>query len=178
MSRIGDKVYSKPEIEGLLQALDRQTKRAAKKAEGAIARITKSAFEPYYEYRESLIEIEGVSILIENRMTHADPQAHAQLAEYHTSLVTGLLKMKIDVILRVFPALEIAATLPMGAQKVFLATLWELKETVARIDRQSMSHLLDDDARKRLLVAETILGDVAQRAPALLELAEQQAKAV
>jgi len=178
MSRIGEKVYTKPEIEGLLQAMDRQTKRAAKKAESAIARITKSSFEPYYEYRESLTEIEGVLVLIENRMAHADPRAHTQLAEYHTSLVAGLLKMKIDVILRVFPALEIAATLPMGAQKVFLATLWELKETVARIDRLEMGHLLDEEARKRLLVAETILGDVAQRAPALLELAEKHAKQV
>ncbi|MBX3453047.1 hypothetical protein [Ferrovibrio sp.] len=178
MTRIGEKTYSKAEIEALLQAMDRQTKRAAKKAEGAIERITKSSFEPYYEYRESLTEIEGVLVLIENRMAHADPKAHAQLAEYHTNLVAGLLKMKIDVILRVFPALEIAATLPMGAQRVFLATLWELKETVARIDRLDMSHLLDEEARKRLLVAETIIGDVAQRAPALLELAEQHAKQI
>lgn len=175
MVGIGGKTYSKSEIESLLQAMDRQTKRAAKKAEGAIERITKSSFEPYYEYRESLTEIEGVLVLIEDRMAHADAKARAQLAEYHSSLVAGLLRMKIDVILRVFPALEIAATLPIGAQKVFLATLWELKETVSRIDRQDMSHLLNEDARKRLLVAETILGDVVQRAPALLELAEKHA---
>ncbi|MBP7064367.1 hypothetical protein [Ferrovibrio sp.] len=176
MARIGQKTYSAAEIKTLLEALEKQTRRAAKKADAAIDRISRLAFEPYYEYRESLLELEGVIVLIEDRMANADERALAQLADYHAKLIANLLRMKIDVILRVFPALEVAASLPMGAQKVFLATLWEMKETVAHIDRAQMSHLLDADARKRLLVAETILGDVAQRAPRLLEMAELQGR--
>lgn len=170
------KVYSKKDIEGLLQALDRQTRRAHKKADAAIERISQHSFEPYYEYRESLTEIEGVVVLLEDRMAHAAPDALKALKDYHLKLLTNLLRMKIDVILKVFPALEQADTLPMGAQRVFLATLWELKETVANLDRTGRSSLLDGEARKRLTVAETILGEVAQRAPRLLELAEQHHK--
>lgn len=176
MVGIAHKTYTLAEIQSLLQALEKQTRRAAKKADSAIERISKLAFEPYYEYRESLTEIEGVIVLIEDRMAHAEKAALEKLRDYHTKLITNLLRMKIDVILRVFPALESASTLPMGAQKVFLATLWEMKETVAHIDRAQMSHLLDPDARKRLTVAETILSDVAMRAPRLLEMAEGQAK--
>lgn len=174
MTKLGQKTYSSSEIQSLLEALEKQTRRAARKADAAIDRISRLAFEPYYEYRESLAELEGVIVLIEDRMANADKAALAKLTDYHTRLITDLLRMKIDVILRVFPALEVAASLPMGAQKVFLATLWEMKETVEHIDRAQMGHLLDDDARKRLLVAETILSDVAARAPRLLEIAEMQ----
>lgn len=173
---IGQKQYKKGEIEGLLDALKRQTNRARRMADDAIQRMSKSAFEPYHEYRTSLTEIEGVVILLEDRMTNAEPRALAQLKDYHTSLITELLRMKIDVILRVFPALESAETLPMGAQKVFLATLWELKETIARMDRDGLGKVLDDMSRKRLTVAETILREVAERAPGLLELAETNAQ--
>lgn len=177
MAKVNEKTYKKPEIETLLQALQRQTKRARKMAEEAIELITHSAYEPYYDYREALTEIEGVIVLIEDRMAHAEPAALAQLRDYHSRLMVDLLRMKIDVVLRVFPALENAEVLPMGTQKVFLSTIWELKETVDRIDREHIEGVLDDDARKRLMVAETILREVAERAPSLLELAEQEAKA-
>ncbi|MEK9969361.1 MAG: hypothetical protein VW600_09505, partial [Ferrovibrio sp.] len=71
------------------------------------------------------------------------------------------------------PALENAEFLPVGTQKVFLATIWELHETVSRIDREKIQGVLDDDARKRLIVAETILREVSDRAPRLMELAEE-----
>jgi len=177
MPKPNQKLYNKTEIETLLQALERQTRRARKMAEGAIERITKSAYEPYYEYREALTEIEGVLVLIEDRMEHADPEALAQLKDYHGGLIVALLRMKIDVVLRVFPALENTEVLPMGTQKVFLSTIWELKETVDRVDREHIEGVLDGDARKRLAVAEHILQEVSDRAPTLMELAEKAAKA-
>lgn len=173
MTRIAGKRYRKDEIETLLDALRRQTRRARKMAEDAIQRISKATYEPYYEYRESLTEIEGVLVLIEDRMENAETDAAAQLQEYHGQLIVDLLRMKIDVVLRVFPALENAEILPVGTQKVFLATIWELKETVARIDREKIQGVLDDDARKRLTVAETILREVSDRAPRLMELAAE-----
>ncbi|WP_341705182.1 hypothetical protein [Ferrovibrio sp.] len=176
MPKFSQKTYNKTEIESLLQALERQTRRARKMAESAIERITKAAYEPYYEYREALTEIEGVLVLIEDRMEHADPAALAQLKDYHSNLIVDLLRMKIDVVLRVFPALENTEVLPMGTQKVFLSTIWELKETVDRIDREHIEGVLDDDARKRLTVAETILQEVSDRAPKLMELAEKAAR--
>ncbi len=171
MSKIAGRRYRKAEIETLLDALKRQTKRARVKAEDAIQRIGHATYEPYYEYRESLTEIEGVLVLIEDRMENAEKDAAAQLQEYHSQLIVDLLRMKIDVVLRVFPALENAEVLPVGTQKVFLATIWELHETVARIDREKIQGVLDDDARKRLTVAETILREVSDRAPRLMELA-------
>lgn len=173
MSKIAGKRYRKAEIETLLDALKRQTKRARAKAEDAIQRIGNATYEPYYEYRESLTEIEGVLVLIEDRMENAEKDAAAQLQEYHSQLIVDLLRMKIDVVLRVFPALENAEVLPVGTQKVFLATIWELNETVARIDREKIEGVLDDDARKRLTVAETILREVSDRAPRLMELAAE-----
>jgi len=176
MTKIAGKRYKKAEIETLLDALKRQTRRARGIAEQAIARIGKAAYEPYYEYRTALMEIEGVLVLIEDRMENAEPDALAQMKEYHGQLIVDLLRMKIDVVLRVFPALENVEVLPMGTQKVFLSTIWELRETVSRIDREQIQGILDDDARKRLVVAETILREVSDRAPVLLELAEQEAK--
>ena len=176
MPKASHKIYKKPEIEALLQALERQTRRARKMAESAIERITKAAYEPYYEYRDSLTEIEGVLVLIEDRMEHAEPDALAQLKDYHSRLIVDLLRMKIDVVLRVFPALENTEVLPMGTQRVFLSTIWELKETVDRVDREHIEGVLDSDARKRLLVAETILQEVSDRAPKLMELAQEQAR--
>lgn len=173
MTKINGKQYGKEEITTLLDALKRQTKRARKMAEDAIQRIGAATYEPYYEYRESLTEIEGVLVLIEDRMENAEKAAAAQLQEYHSQLIVDLLRMKIDVVLRVFPALENAEVLPVGTQKVFLATIWELKETVARIDREKIEGVLDDDARKRLVVAETILREVSDRAPRLMELAAE-----
>src|SRR3546814_18118065 len=85
--------------------------------------------------------------------------------------------MKIDVVLRVFPALETTEVLPVGTQRVFLSTIWELKDTVDRVDREHIEGVLDDDARMRLTVAEHILHDVSERAPKLLALAEQAARA-
>lgn len=171
MTKIAGKSYRKPEIETLLDALKRQTKRARRMAEDAIQRISKATYEPYYEYRDALTEIEGVLVLIEDRMENAEKDAAAQLREYHSQLIVDLLRMKIDVVLRVFPALEGAEVLPVGTQKVFLATIWELHETVARIDREHIEGVLDEDARKRLVVAETILREVSDRAPRLMELA-------
>lgn len=178
MTTIAGKIYKKADIEALLQALQRQTRRARKMAEDAVERISHSAFEPYYEYREALTEIEGVLVLIEDRMQHAEPSALAQLRDHHSRLIIDLLRMKIDVVLRVFPVLGAAEVLPVGTQKVFLATIWELKETVDRIDREHIEGVLDDDSRKRLTVAETILREVSERAPALMELAEREAKSV
>lgn len=177
MTKVAGKRYNRAEIETLLDALKRQTKRTRKIAEGAIQRISKHSYEPYYEYRESLLELEGVLVLIEDRMANAEPAALTQLKDYHNELIVELLRMKIDVVLRVFPALENAEVLPMGTQKVFLSTIWELHETVARIDREHITGVLDEDARKRLTVAETILREVSDRAPTLMELAEQQARA-
>jgi hypothetical protein len=176
MPPVNGKTYTKAEIETLLVALERQTKRARKMAEDAIERITHSAFEPYYEYRQALTEIEGVLVLIEDRMQHAEPGVLAQLKDYHSQLIIDLLRMKIDVVLQVFPALEVTNALPIGVQQVFLATIWELKETVERIDCEHIEGVLDHDARKRLTLAENILREVSERAPALMELAEQQAK--
>lgn len=176
MSKIAGKRYKAAEIETLLDALKRQTRRARSMAEQAIARISHAAYEPYYEYRDSLTEIEGVLVLIEDRMEHAEPDALAKLKNYHSQLIVDLLRMKIDVVLRVFPALEGTDVLPMGTQKVFLATIWELKETVDRVDREHIEGVLDDDARKRLVVAETILREVSDRAPKLMELAAQEGK--
>ena len=51
--------------ETLLQALERQTRRARKMAEDAIEQITHSSFETYHDYREALTELEGVIVLIE-----------------------------------------------------------------------------------------------------------------
>ncbi|MFC3674408.1 hypothetical protein [Ferrovibrio xuzhouensis] len=177
MPKPNQKLYSKTEIEALLQALQRQTKRARAMAEDAIERITRSAYEPYYDYREALTEIEGVLVLIEDRMEHAVPEALAQMKEYHSRLIVDLLRMKIDVVLRVFPALETTEVLPVGTQRVFLSTIWELKDTVDRVDREHIEGVLDDDARKRLTVAEHILHEVSERAPKLLELAEKAARA-
>lgn len=176
MTKIAGKTYNKAEIETLLQALKRQTKRARKIAEEAIEQITHSSFETYHEYREALTELEGVLVLIEDRMQHAERGALDQLKDYHGTLIVDLLRMKIDVVLRVFPALEERDVLPVGTQKVILATIWELKETVDRIDREHIEGILDGEARKRLTVAETILREVSERAPSLLELAEQEAK--
>lgn len=176
MTKIAGKRYRKAEIATLLDALKRQTKRAHKIAEDAIARISKASYEPYYEYRTALTEIEGVLVLIEDRMENAEADALAQLKDYHSRLIIDLLRMKIDVVLRVFPALENAEVLPMGTQKVFLSTIWELNETVERIDREQIQGILDADARKRLTVAETILREVSDRAPTLMELAEKEAK--
>lgn len=176
MTKIAGKTYNKAEIETLLQALERQTRRARKIAEDAIKQITHSSFETYHDYREALTELEGVIVLIEDRMEHAEKAALAQLKDYHSRLIVDLLRMKIDVVLRVFPALENAEALPIGTQKVFLSTIWELKETVDRIDREHIEGILDADARKRLTVAETILREVSERAPSLMELAEQEAK--
>jgi iron-sulfur cluster repair protein YtfE (RIC family) len=176
MTKIAGKKYTKAEIETLLQALQRQTRRARKMAEAAIEQITQSSFETYHDYREALTELEGVIVLIEDRMEHAMPDARAQLKDYHTRLIVDLLRMKIDVVLRVFPALETTEVLPMGTQKVFLSTIWELNETVQRIDREHIEGILDGDARKRLTVAETILREVSERAPSLMELAQQEAK--
>lgn len=176
MPKVTHKIYKKAEIEALLKALQRQTKRARKMAEDAIERINHSSYEPYYDYRESLTEIEGVIVLIEDRMQHADPAALVQLKDYHSRLIVDLLRMRIDVVLRVFPAIEASEVLPMGTQKVFLATIWDLKETVDRVDREHIEGVLDDDARKRLVVAEHILQEVSERAPRLMELAEQEAK--
>lgn len=176
MTKIAGKSYRKAEIETLLDALKRQTQRARSMAEDAIRRISKATYEPYYEYRDALTEIEGVLVLIEDRMENAEKAAAAQLREYHSQLIVDLLRMKIDVVLRVFPALENAEVLPVGTQKVFLATIWELHETVGRIDREHIEGVLDDDARKRLVVAETILREVSDRAPRLMELAESNAR--
>jgi Cdc6-like AAA superfamily ATPase len=176
MTKIAGKTYTKAEIETLLQALQRQTKRARKIAEDAIQHITHSSFETYHDYREALTELEGVLVLIEDRLQHAERGATEQLKDYHGKLIVDLLRMKIDVVLRVFPALEERDVLPVGTQKVILATIWELKETVDRIDREHIEGVLDGDARKRLVVAETILREVSERAPRLLELAEQEAK--
>lgn len=175
MTKIAGKRYKKAEIETLLDALKRQTRRARKIAEDAIARISKAAYEPYYEYRTALTEIEGVLVLIEDRMENAEADALAQMKDYHSTLIIDLLRMKIDVVLRVFPALENVEVLPMGTQKVFLSTIWELHETVGRIDREKIQGILDDDSRKRLTVAETILREVSDRAPALMELAQKEA---
>jgi hypothetical protein len=176
MTKIAGKRYKAAEIETLLDALKRQTRRTRKKAEEAIARISHATYEPYYDYRDSLTEIEGVLVLIEDRMEHAEPDALAKLRDYHSQLIVDLLRMKIDVVLRVFPALEDTEVLPIGTQKVFLATIWELRETVERIDREHIEGVLDDDARKRLVVAETILREVSERAPKLMELAEQEGR--
>jgi hypothetical protein len=176
MTKIASKRYKTTEIETLLDAFKRQTRRARGIAEEAIARIGHSTYEPYYDYRTALLEIEGVLALIEDRMENAEPDALAKLKDYHSQLVVDLLRMKIDVVLRVFPALENVEVLPMGTQKVFLSTIWELQETVSRIDHEKIQGILDDDSRKRLVVAETILREVSERAPVLLELAEQEAK--
>src|SRR5690606_14021572 len=145
-------------------------------AGGSTEPISDSAFEHYPDYREALAELEGVIVLIEDRMEHAEKAALAQLKDYHARLIVDLLRMKIDVVLRVFPALEEADILPIGVQKVFLSTIWELKETVDRVDREPVEGVLDGDARKRLVVAETILREVSERAPSLMELAEQEAR--
>lgn len=176
MSKIASKRYKTSEIETLLDALKRQTRRARKIAEEAIARIGHATYEPYYDYRTALTEIEGVLVLIEDRMENAEPAALAKMKDYHGQLIVDLLRMKIDVVLRVFPALENVEVLPMGTQKVFLSTIWELQETVSCIDREQIQGILDEDSRKRLVVAETILREVSDRAPVLLELAEKEAK--
>jgi hypothetical protein len=164
------------EAERFLEALDDKIRAL----DGAIAvaktGVARSSFAAYKQFADASADFDGFCILIEYRIKKVEPgparaALESRLLTERVNAMSRMLKASIELI----GALAGQRVFPLGAKDVFLRelrSLYGLKNTLAR--EPFASHLPAETGHD-VELAEKILREIIDKAPALLDLAAAHA---
>ncbi|MSP49711.1 MAG: hypothetical protein EXQ95_10345 [Alphaproteobacteria bacterium] len=153
----------------MLDALEVHTREVVAVAEAAHKKAAKNSFKAYQAFRNKSGEFATFSILIEGRLSHLEGGADPRLQGHFDDLTALTYKLLIKTSIQFLWALAQHTELPLGTREIFvqeLRTLYETRRTLAEPRYESR---LDEDAKRKLHVAEEILTEIIDKAPSLLQ---------
>jgi len=163
------KTYTKGEVEKLLDALEVQAREVAAVAEDARRKAEKNSFKAYQAFRNKAGEFATFSILIEGRLDHLEGGADPRLQGHFDDLTAMTYKVLVKTSIQFLWALAQNNELPLGTREVFLQELRTLYETKKTLSEPRYDRRLDEEAKRKLHVAEEILREIIDKAPSLLQ---------
>ena len=164
------------EAERFLDALGDKSRAIDESIADAKTGIARSSFGAYKHFADATADFDGFCILIEYRIKKVEPgperaSLESRLLTERVHAMARMLKASIELI----GALAGQRVFPLGAKDVFLRelrSLYALKNTLAR---EPFVSQLPADAGRDVELAEKILHEIIDKAPALLDLAPVRA---
>jgi hypothetical protein len=163
------RTYKRSEVEGLLHALERQAREAAKLAAEAQREAANNSFVAYRHFREKVGEFKALCILIEGRLRHVSDGRVDDLKTEFERMDILMLSLLIKASMRFFFVLSANTILPLGAREIFIAELHSLYEAREKLRRPEYKSRLSDGLSNDLDTAEAILEEIIDKAPGLLK---------
>lgn len=159
------------EAERFLDALNDKTRALDDAIADAKAGIARSSFAAYKLFADAAADFDGFCILIEYRIKKVEPgperaSLESRLLTERMHAMSRMLKTSIQLI----GGLAGQRVFPLGAKDVFLRelrSLYGLKNTLAR---EPFASRLPADTGHDVELAEKILREIIDKAPALLDL--------
>ncbi len=164
-----EKTYAKAEVEKLLDALEVHAREVAAVADDAQKKAEKNSFKAYQSFRNKSGEFATFSILIEGRLEHLEGGLAPTLQEHFDDLTAFTYKLLIKTSIQFLWALVQHTELPLGTREVFVQELRTLYETKKKLSEPRYASRLDEEAKRKLHVAEEILTEIIDKAPSLLQ---------
>lgn len=159
------------EAERFLEALGEKTavlEAAIADAKGGIAR---SSFAAYKIFADAAADFDGFCILIEYRIKKVEPgperaSLESRLLTSRVHAMSRMLKASIELI----GGLAGQRVFPLGAKDVFLRELRSLYALKNTLGRAPFASQLPAETGRNVDLAEKILREIIDKAPALLDL--------
>ncbi len=166
---MAEKTYTKSEVEKLLDALVVHAREVAAVADDARKKAEKNSFKAYQAFRNKSGEFATFSILIEGRLDHLEGGADPRLQGHFDDLTALTYKVLIKTSIQFLWVLAQNNELPLGTREVFVQELRTLYETKKKLSEPRYDSRLDEEAKRKLHVAEEILTEIIDKAPSLLQ---------
>lgn len=166
---MAEKTYTKAEVEKLLDALEVHAREVASVADDAQKKAEKNSFKAYQAFRNKSGEFATFSILIEGRLEHLEGGADPRLQGHFDDLTAVTYKVLVKTSIQFLWVLAQHNELPLGTREVFVQELRTLYETKKKLSEPRYDSRLDDEAKRKLHVAEEILREIIDKAPSLLQ---------
>lgn len=164
------------EAERFLDALNDKTRALDEAIADAKTGIARSSFAAYKLFADASADFDGFCILIEYRIKKVEPgperaSLESRLLTERVHAMSRMMKTSIQLI----GGLADQRVFPLGAKDVFLRelrSLYGLKNTLAR---EPFASQLPAETGHDVELAERILREIIDKAPALLELTSAHA---
>jgi len=163
------KTYPKAEVEKLLDALEVHANEVSAVADEAQKKAEKNSFKAYQAFRNKAGEFETFSILIEGRLDHLDGGDDSRLRGHFDDLTALTYKLLIKTSIQFLWVLAQHSELPLGTREIFVQELRTLYETKKKLNESRYQSRLDEEAKRKVHVAEEILTEIIDKAPSLLQ---------
>jgi len=131
----------------------------------------------YRPFREEVDNFKALSLVIKERMNKLEshPKKEELEGQFH-KLQVLMLRLVIKTSLKFFFVMSAKENLPLGAREMFQSELRTLYEAERMISDPRYISQLDESARDDLETAKSILEEIIEKAPALLNFGAQKKK--
>jgi hypothetical protein len=164
------------EAERFLEALDDKVRALDEAIAEAKSGIARSSFAVYKQFADAAADFDGFCILIEYRIKKVEPgperaSLESRLLTSRAHAMSRMLKASIELI----GGLAGQRVFPLGAKDVFLRELRSLYALKNTLSREPFLSQLPTESGHDVELAEKILREIIDKAPALLDLAAAHA---
>jgi len=165
------------EVEEFLSRLELRARKLIALADDLEKRAENSDITGYRPFREEVDNFKALSLVIMERLNKLEkhPKKEELEAQFH-KLQVVMLKIVIKTSLKFFHVMSAKENLPLGAREMFQSELRTLYEAERMISDPRYISQLDASARDDLDRAKSILQDIIEKAPALLNFGVQKKK--
>ncbi|MDG4721286.1 MULTISPECIES: hypothetical protein [Thalassospira] len=176
MSQAAQRKY-RTEVEEFLSRLELRARRLVALADNLEKTTDKMDVTGYRPFREEVDNFKALSLVISERLKKLEkhPKKEELEGQFH-KLQVLMLRLVIKTSLKFFFVMSAKENLPLGAREMFQSELRTLFEAERMISDPRYISQLDESARDDLETAKSILEEIIEKAPALLNFGLRKKK--
>jgi hypothetical protein len=165
------------EVEEFLSRLELRARKLVALADTLEKNADKSDVTGYRPFREEVDNFKALSLVISERMNKLEshPKKEELEKQFH-KLQVVMLRIVIKTSLKFFFVMSAKENLPLGAREMFQSELRTLYEAERMISDPRYISQLDESAKDDLDIAKSILEEIIEKAPALLNFNNRSKK--
>jgi hypothetical protein len=176
MSQAAQRKY-RNEVEEFLSRLELRARKLIGLADVLEKNADKSDVTGYRPFREEVDNFKALSLVISERLNKLESHPKKEeLEEQFHKLQVLMLRLVIKTSLKFFFVMSAKEHLPLGAREMFQSELRTLYEAERMISNPRYISQLDDSAKDDLDTAKSILEEIIEKAPALLNFGNRKKK--
>ena len=157
----------------LVDALDRIATELGAMADVAEREATRHAYDLYYRFRRKLRDADTLVGILEERLGNLQEGRSVELDDQKRAILARILVVEARGLVKFTYVLSANTFLPLGSHEIFIRDLERLGDFEARLASASFTDSSGEDAIGSLEIARSILAEMAEKAPALLNFADE-----
>jgi hypothetical protein len=159
------------EARRFLEALDEKAEGIAQVLARTKEDVARSSFSAYKRFADAVSDFDSFCILIEYRIKKVPPgdERTALEAHFHSARV-GQMARQLKTSIELMGLVAVARELPLGAKELFLRELRAIYNLKNALSGPPYAEGLQGETVHDVELAEKILHEIIERAPALLDL--------